>query len=181
MNIDQLLHSFNEQYEVNKDYFGETKYQDLIDRFKSSATMLLSYSPEKMTLELLHDGSVFYTLIKNQFNIYFGYYLIDDIDDPDVAGVSIFENDHPILNFSGTFLECRKILYQTIHRNYSVNEDNIQILKKSKDVEIKEWLEKFEKGEINEHELLERIENKTRLNIRNYIKSIKIDQLLSDE
>lgn len=115
----KLEQSFLNQLEEMRDvYSNQSKYQ-LQEKMKLSADALLSSFPDKISLELTHEGSIFYTVLKNDFKIYFQHFLVDEFDETEEAIVSVFKEDLNILNFAGTLDETIAQLGKMLNK-YSI-------------------------------------------------------------
>ena len=101
----KLEQSFLKQLEELPELFGDQNKFLLQEKMKVSTDPLLSCSPDKMSLELTNEGSIFYTLIKNDITIYLQHYLIDRFDETDEAIVSVYKGDHNSLNYGGALVE----------------------------------------------------------------------------
>ena len=99
INLEQSFLSQLEQYQET--FANQNKYI-LKEKMKLSADSLLSCNPNKISLELTNEGSIFYTLIKNDIKIYFQHFLIDEFDDSDEAIISVFKGDQNLLNYGGS-------------------------------------------------------------------------------
>lgn len=101
----QLEQSFLQQLEMLPDVFGGQSKYVLQEKMKLSADAILNYLPDKISLELTHDGSIFYTFFKDDVTIYFEHFLIDEFDDSDESIISVFKGEENILNFGGTLVD----------------------------------------------------------------------------
>lgn len=98
----KLDQSFSTQIQQTPEIFNGQNIYSLKEKMKLSTDPLLSCVPDKISLELTHEGSIFYTLIKNDIKIYFQHFLIDEFDDSDEAIVSVFKGDNNLLNYGGS-------------------------------------------------------------------------------
>jgi len=69
---------------------------------KLSAEVLLQCFPDRISLEITNEGSIFYTVRKNDITIYFQHFLVDEFDGADEAIVSVFKGENPLLNYGGS-------------------------------------------------------------------------------
>ena len=100
-----LEQSFLQQFEKRQDHFpGLTEYFAK-EKMKQSAEPLLFCAPDTISLQLTQDGSIYYTVRKNDIAIYLDHFLIDEFDGRDEAIVSIFKKDEKLLDFGGTLEE----------------------------------------------------------------------------
>jgi hypothetical protein len=74
----------------------------------SKTCTLIRIGPlNQQSLEVTNEGSIFYTVLKNDIAIYLQHFLIDEFDGTDEAIVSVFrDDDENILNFGGTLVEA---------------------------------------------------------------------------
>lgn len=107
----KLQQAFDQQIKLRKDLIGDCS-TDIEANFKYSSESLLNFSPDKISLQLTDDMSIFYTILKEDLTIYFEHFLTDDFDS-DEAIVSIFKEDINIINFAGSFSDSLKELYAT--------------------------------------------------------------------
>ncbi len=98
----KLEESFLSQLEENEHeiFVGKNRYS-LREKMKISADAILKFSPEKISLELTSEGSIFYKMIKGEFKIFIEHYLIDEYDGKDEALMTIFHHDTNILSYAG--------------------------------------------------------------------------------
>ena len=68
--------------------------------FNTTTNELLSMNPEELSVELTHDASVFYTIIKSGIKIYVEFYLEQE-EDEQQAMITFFQNNNEITSFSG--------------------------------------------------------------------------------
>jgi len=106
--------SFKEQFETLIQHFGSIDYNDAKLRFSASLSVLLNLNPELITMELTSEGSVFYTLRKQEFTFFLQYFLYDTEDDQDEALLSVYKGQKKQPSFGGsldeTILELNRIL-----------------------------------------------------------------------
>ncbi len=101
----KLYQSFSEQLEINADvFFGENNYT-LQEKMKISSDAILKIFPDKVSLEITDEGSIFYKIIKQDTTVFFEHFLIDEDDDTDQAIITVYQNDENILNFGGSLTE----------------------------------------------------------------------------
>jgi hypothetical protein len=101
----QLERSFLQQLEKFPELFDGLNRYLLQEKMKLSADSILNCMPDKISLEVTLDGSIFYTFLKDDLNVYFEHYLIDEFDDSDESIISIFKGDENILNFGGSLVD----------------------------------------------------------------------------
>ncbi len=98
----KLEQSFRSQLEKHAATFeGQNKYA-LQEKMKLSADALLSCSPDKVSLEITWDGSIFYKVIKNDVSIHFEHFLINEFDSTDEAIMTIYKKTQQMLNYGGS-------------------------------------------------------------------------------
>ena len=73
---------------------------------KLSAELLLYCVPDSISLQLTSEGSIYYTVRKNDISIYLDYFLVDEFDGKDEGIVSIFKKDEKLPDFSGALDEA---------------------------------------------------------------------------
>ena len=101
----KLYQSFSEQLEMHGNiFFGENNYS-LQEKMKISSDAILKIFPDKVSLEVTQEGSIFYKVIKGDTSIFFEHFLIDEYDDTDEAIITIYQNDENILNFGSSLTE----------------------------------------------------------------------------
>jgi len=100
-----LEQSFLQQLEKFPEIFdGQNKYA-LQEKIKLSADAILNCLPDRVSLELTHDGSIFYTFFKDNSTIYFEHFLIDEFDDSDESIITIFQADESVLSYGGSLVD----------------------------------------------------------------------------
>jgi hypothetical protein len=100
----KLEQSFKQQLDSFKIFSDQNQYL-LKEKMKLSAEAILNYSPDKISLQLTYEGSIFYTFIKGNTVIYFQHFLIDEFDDSDEAIISIYKDQVNIINFAGSLTD----------------------------------------------------------------------------
>jgi len=101
----KLEQSFNKQLVNSSEIFGDQKEFSLREKMKNSAEALLDCLPDKISLRLTDEGSIFYTVIKGDLKVYLQHFLIDEFDESDEAILSIFQGDDNLLNYAGELSE----------------------------------------------------------------------------
>ena len=101
----RLEESFRSQFEHSGADFSDLTEYIALERMKISAELLLACGPDAISLELTHEGSVFYTLRKNDIFVYLDHYLVDEYDGNDQATVSVYKNNEKLLDFGGSLEE----------------------------------------------------------------------------
>ena len=72
---------------------------------KISSDAILKIFPDRVSLEITDEGSIFYKIIKGDTTVFFEHFLIDEDDDTDEAIITVYQNDENILNFGGSLTE----------------------------------------------------------------------------
>ena len=72
---------------------------------KLLSELLLHSNPDKISLQLTNEGSIFYTVYKNDIHLYFEHYLMEDFDGKDESIVSVYKGDEKILDYGGSVAE----------------------------------------------------------------------------
>jgi hypothetical protein len=98
----KLEQSFNEQLETCTQVLNERQKYSLKEKFKVSVNIILNYIPDKVSLELTNEISIFYKIIKEDLNIYFEHYLIEEFDDTDEAIITVYRGNENVLNYGGS-------------------------------------------------------------------------------
>lgn len=104
----KLEQSFSEQLKKHEATFAGQNTYLLKEKMKMSADALIGCSPDKISLELTWDGSLFYKLIKNNITVHFEHFLVDEFDGSDEAIVTIYEDYKEVKNYGGTLAETIK-------------------------------------------------------------------------
>lgn len=98
----KLLESFKQKSQELEIPDGQSEYS-WTEKMKISANELLEIiRPDKISLDITHDKSIFYTLIKNDITIFFEHFLVDEYDENDDAGFTAFRSQKKIANYGGT-------------------------------------------------------------------------------
>ena len=74
----------------------------LEEKMKLSVEPILACSPDKISLEVTWDGSIFYKAIKNNLTIHFEHFLVDEFDGTDEAILIIYKGDAQVLAYGDT-------------------------------------------------------------------------------
>jgi hypothetical protein len=90
--------------ECSETFDGQNSYL-LREKMKISSEALLDCQPDKISLRLTEEGSVFYSLIKDEIKIYFQHFLIDEFDENDEAIISIINGNDNVMNYAGELTE----------------------------------------------------------------------------
>jgi hypothetical protein len=100
-----LQQSFTQCLDQNLSVFeGQNNYV-LDEKMRLSADALLNYCPDKISLQVTDEGSIFYTLSKDELSIYFQHFLIDDQDGSDEAIITVYKGEENILNYGGSLVD----------------------------------------------------------------------------
>ena len=110
----KLEQSFHQQLDLLSNIFVGQKRYILEEKMKTSVDVILNCSPDKISLQLTHEGSIFYTFLKDESTVYFQHYLIEEFDDSDEAIISIFKGDENILNFGGSLSDTFTVLNRAL-------------------------------------------------------------------
>lgn len=95
----KLQQSFDHQLKLREELFSDYPKYMLREKFKYSVEPILNFFPDKVTLQLTDDLSIFYTILKGYFTIYFEHYITEDYGCSDEVIVSVFKKDLNIINF----------------------------------------------------------------------------------
>jgi hypothetical protein len=118
----QMEQTFLKQLQQSAGFFEGHNTFFLKEKMKMSADALLNYSPDKISLQLTNEGSIFYTLFKDGLTIYLQHYITDDHDDTDEAIISVFKGDENRLNFGGSLTDTLSMA------NSVLSPESIQVL-----------------------------------------------------
>lgn len=102
----KLEQSFDQQLVNLQEVFGGQTEYILHEKMKLSADAIINCDPDKVSLQLTHEGSIFYIVLKGTITIYFQHFLIDEYDDADEAIISVFEEDHNLINYAGSLRDA---------------------------------------------------------------------------
>lgn len=118
----KLQQSFDQQLKLKEELFSDYPKYILKEKFKYSVEPILNFSPDKVTLQLTDDLSIFYTILKGDFTVYFEHFITEDYGSSDEVIVSIFKDDLNIINFAGTLSDSLKELNNAIVPNTLISE-----------------------------------------------------------
>ncbi|MBC7388709.1 MAG: hypothetical protein H7329_05835 [Opitutaceae bacterium] len=104
----RINREFKIQFSEKSELFPGLNFQDAHEKMKTSLSEVLNFSPEKISLQLTHEGSLFYTFLKDGAKFYIQHYLTT-ADNEDEAFLNIFYSDQKNENFAG---ELSNILKQ---------------------------------------------------------------------
>lgn len=97
----KLDKAFREKIKAHPLVEKQNEYQ-LVEKMKISADALLQMQPDRISLEVTPDDSIFYTIIKGDITIFFEHFLDALIDEDDETMVSVFKGDQKLFNCNGT-------------------------------------------------------------------------------
>ena len=101
----KLEQSFIQQYEAHPEYLGNQSEYCVKEKMKMSAELLLHCNPDVITLQVTGEGSLYYTVCKNDTTFYLQHYLIDEFDGTDEAIVTVYKDNNRILEYGGSLVE----------------------------------------------------------------------------
>jgi len=101
----KLEQSFLKQLDENHEVFKNQNRYLFKEKMKLSAEVILDSIPDKISLQLIDEGSIFYIAIKDNLKIYLEHFLIDDYNENDEAIITIFMGDEKVFNYAGEFAE----------------------------------------------------------------------------
>jgi hypothetical protein len=100
-----LEQSFLNQLKKHPEFFeGHAEY-NLLEKMRLSTEILLSCVPDKISLQITDEASIFYTVFKNDLHIYFQHFLIDEFDQTDECMVSVYKGEKKILDYGGSLAD----------------------------------------------------------------------------
>jgi hypothetical protein len=102
----KLEQTFLNQLDNYSQIFDNQNKFLLQEKMKLSTDPLLHCYPDRISLEVTEEGSIFYTIIKNDIIIYLQHFLIDEFDNSDEAIVNVFKGENNLLNYGGTLAEA---------------------------------------------------------------------------
>ena len=104
----RISREFIVQFPGKSEWFHDLSLNDAHQKMKNSLSEILNLNPEKISLQLTHEGSLFYTFLKDGAKFYMQHYLTTDKDE-DEAFLNIFYSEEKNENFAG---ELSNILKQ---------------------------------------------------------------------
>jgi hypothetical protein len=114
----EFENSFKEQYEKLNRYFEDMgyNYNSAKSVFLISISPLLELNPDALTMELMPEGSIFYTMQIRDFTFFLQHYLFySGIEEEDEAILSIYKDHEKQPSFAGSLnaaiSELNSILY----------------------------------------------------------------------
>ena len=116
----QLEQRFVHQFAKYAAAFPHLKEYAAREKMRLSADLLLSCSPDSISLQLSNEGSIFYTVRKYDITIYFDHYLCEQYDGRDETLITVFKKDDKILELAGT-LEATALKLSTILASESIS------------------------------------------------------------
>jgi hypothetical protein len=100
----KLDQSFNAALKEKNNMAGYDEYR-FVEAMRMSANILLKCRPDKVSVQLTEDNSIFYTLIVGSITIYFEHYPMSDLDELDEVVLTIYNDKENILSVSGEMHE----------------------------------------------------------------------------
>lgn len=112
----QLKHylSYYEENRINQ------KYLNYI--FETSLNEILKFNPDRLSVEITHDFSLFYTIFKNDIKVYLEFFLKNE-EDEDSAMLSVYNSNENMKSFGGSWhyiFEKLKSEIETTKQTYFV-------------------------------------------------------------
>jgi len=92
--------SFKAQFKKLQQHFGEIDINEAKLKFANSLSSILFLNPDLLSMELMYDKSIFYTIRKGTYTIFLQHN-IDVNDEDDEAILSIFQNDKKLPSYAG--------------------------------------------------------------------------------
>ena len=111
--------SLKEQHHRKKEFFEGIEYSLIDNLMKRSLVEILSFNPDRLTLELSTEKILFYTLFKDKFTCFISHFIITNPNDPDDHEViiSLFKNKIKQPSFSGLLNEGISFLNTNFRSN----------------------------------------------------------------
>jgi hypothetical protein len=101
----KLEQSFMRQYEVHPEYFGDQSEYCVREKMKISAELILQCNPDIITVQVTGEGSLYYTVLKNDITFYLQHYLIEEFDGTDDAIVTVYKGNDRLFEYGGSLAE----------------------------------------------------------------------------
>ncbi|MCH7396505.1 hypothetical protein MM236_00835 [Belliella sp. DSM 107340] len=104
---------FKEQFEKHIESFSEIEFEFAQEEMTKSLNFLLTFDPDKMSLELTFDCCIYYTFLKGNYTVYISHFL--DLEEYDYEEITfaVFNNDDKLPSFAGDF-ESFKIAFSNL-------------------------------------------------------------------
>ncbi len=110
----RLKQTFDRQWENLIDSLGK-KNKIIENKMEYITDKILEINPEKISLEVTDEGSIYYVFIKNSMKIYLQNFLLEDCGS-DEAIVSIFKEEENSINYAGTLNASLETINHAIFR-----------------------------------------------------------------
>lgn len=101
-----LHKSFIGQLEGKRDVLGGQSDYLLVEKMKLSAEPILACLPDKISLEVTWDGSIFYKVVKNDLTVHFEHFLVEEFDGSDEVMMTIYKSDIQVLLYGDTLINA---------------------------------------------------------------------------
>lgn len=90
---------FVKEYNQNKDRLKEFSAESVRIKFSSSLSYFLKFKPDAFSIEISEDGTLFYTIKKNNFSFYIDQYIVDEENgDEEFILTSFDKNNMGVVN-----------------------------------------------------------------------------------
>jgi hypothetical protein len=110
-----LTEEFLDQFGKKADFFHGLTKSSALEMMKISSDGILNLGPEKISMQLTSEGSIFYTFFKNGSTFYLQHYLITESEE-DEAFLNIFNQEGLNKNFAGDISNILDYLNASISR-----------------------------------------------------------------
>lgn len=109
--IMELTSSFKLQFLKLSSYFPDLDFATANERMMMSLYQIMNLDPTSISLELIPDGNVFYTIKKNSYTIYYHHFIVDIIDDSeDEVVLTIYKGERKLPSFAGSLEDSHSVL-----------------------------------------------------------------------
>lgn len=116
-NTDRKFINFKKSFKVQFDSLfpqrSNLAFEEANEKLTSSLSSLLNINPDIISMELTREQSVFYTVKKNEYTLFFQHFLNDIEEDEDEAILTAFKKNDKLPSYAGS-------LSQTISEFYSL-------------------------------------------------------------
>ena len=111
--FDRLMNRLQDEWPAYRDNFVGVTFREVQEVASNLAATLLNTSPEKMSVELTVDATVFFTCMYPDMNAYIEAHF-EPGEEPEVV-INVYEDKKPVYAYGGTLVESLQAFYSFLN------------------------------------------------------------------
>lgn len=112
--FDRLMNRLQDEWRTYREHFSEVDFREVQDITSKLAATLVYTSPERMSVELTADATVFFTCIYPYINAYVEAHF--DPDEQAEVVINAYANKKPVYAYGGTLTESLQAFYSFLNQ-----------------------------------------------------------------